>query len=134
MRLAILKKENLSEAQTEVWNAMMSGKRAEGRDHGAYLLLGLVLLHDPSHGSRSLQRISGNLRGREGERCVVRGVRETVDEGQQPGGGRSKTPDWFAGWNYTMVESTCTLPIKPFHWEFTKGSSSITITTAITRA
>ena len=43
---------------------------------------------------------------------------------QQSSGGRSKTPDWFAGWNYTMIESTCSLPIKPFSWEFSKSSSS----------
>ena len=47
---------------------------------------------------------------------------------QMSAGVRSKTPDWFAGWNYTMVESTCSMPIKPFHWEFTKGSSGIVIT------
>eukprot|EP01043_Picozoa_sp_COSAG02_P082943 COSAG02_NODE_21062_length_804_cov_1.343262_1_plen_185_part_00 len=51
---------------------------------------------------------------------------------QQSGGGRAKTPDWFAGWNYTMVESTCSLPIKPFNWEFSTDSSGaypvITIT------
>jgi hypothetical protein len=42
---------------------------------------------------------------------------------QQGGGARSKTPEWFAGWNYTMVENTCSLPIQPFNWEFTRDSS-----------
>ena len=42
---------------------------------------------------------------------------------QQAGGGRSKTPEWFAGWNYTMVQDTCSVPIRPFNWEFTKSSS-----------
>ena len=47
---------------------------------------------------------------------------------QQAGGGRAKTPDWFAGWNYSMVESTCAYgehvhEIAPFHWEFTTDSS-----------
>ena len=51
---------------------------------------------------------------------------------QQAGGGRSKTPEWFAGWNYSMVESTCSLPIRPFNWEFSRegpqGSGTYTIT------
>ena len=47
---------------------------------------------------------------------------------QQSSGGRSKTPDRFAGWNYSMIESTCSLPIKPFNWEFSKSDGVVTIT------
>jgi hypothetical protein len=47
---------------------------------------------------------------------------------QQASGGRSKQPEWFAGWNYTQVQNTCSLPIEPFHWDFIKDSSGYTIT------
>jgi hypothetical protein len=46
---------------------------------------------------------------------------------------RSRTPDLFAGWNFTMVKQTCTPPVQGFRWEFEEsdddqGDDVVTIT------
>ena len=40
-------------------------------------------------------------------------------------GKRSRTPDAFAGWNYTMIQDTCAVPIRSFNWDFTSSTTGV---------
>ena len=46
---------------------------------------------------------------------------------------RSRLPEWFAGWNFTMVKQTCAPPVRGFRWAFERedgedGEDLVTIT------
>jgi phage terminase large subunit-like protein len=46
---------------------------------------------------------------------------------QDAKGKRMETPLAFAGFNYTMVQQRCTLPIREFHWTYGRSSSGDTV-------